>query len=317
MFHHDLPFDPTYGYDLDALLQVPAPAPPADFAAFWRSQYQQALAIPPRTTRREIACSHADLRLEEVEFDSWAGVRIGGWLVTPRSGNITRGYVVGHGYGGREQPDWAGWPGDTAVLFPCARGFHRSAHAGIPNSAAFHVLHGLEQRETYVHLGCCADFLWCAINALRELTPTVGAELYYHGTSFGGGIGALAAPWELRVRRISLEVPSFGNHPLRVTIPCTGSGEAVRKLYTRKPEVLNVLAYYDAATAATFQQAPALCACALFDPAVPPPGQFAVYNAMPGAKELFVRQAGHFSYPTEVEEGQRLGEVRQQFLFGA
>ncbi|MEZ5576382.1 MAG: hypothetical protein R3F44_12440 [Candidatus Competibacteraceae bacterium] len=37
-------------------------------------------------------------------------------------------------------------------------------------------------------------------------------------------------------------------------------------------------------------------AAARFDPAVPPPGQFAVYNALAGPKELFVLRAGHFDH---------------------
>ncbi|MEZ5583004.1 MAG: hypothetical protein R3F37_09785 [Candidatus Competibacteraceae bacterium] len=34
----------------------------------------------------------------------------------------------------------------------------------------------------------------------------------------------------------------------------------------------------------------------MFDPAVPPPGQYAIYNALAGHKDLFVLQAGHFEH---------------------
>ncbi len=64
--------------------------------------------------------------------------------------------------------------------------------------------------------------------------------------------------------------------------------------------------YFDAATAASFIRQPTMVAPALFDPAVPPPGQFAVYNAIPGKKKLFVKTAGHFGWPGEAEEGRRL-----------
>jgi cephalosporin-C deacetylase len=100
-------------------------------------------------------------------------------------------------------------------------------------------------------------------------------------------------PWDHRFKRAYLDVPSFGNHPLRVTLPCNGSGESVRLYRKTHPDVMQVLAYHDSATAARRIQIPVLVAAALSDPAVPPPGQFAVYNALPGEKRLFIRQTGH------------------------
>jgi cephalosporin-C deacetylase len=47
-------------------------------------------------------------------------------------------------------------------------------------------------------------------------------------------------------------------------------------------------------------------AAALFDPAVAPPGQFAIYNALPGPKELFVLTAGHFDHPASAMENRSL-----------
>lgn len=38
---------------------------------------------------------------------------------------------------------------------------------------------------------------------------------------------------------------------------------------------------------------PAFFVCALCDPSVPPPGQFAVWKAHPGPKALFVKAKGH------------------------
>lgn len=296
MFSHPHPFDPTYGYDEPALRRVPAPDGPDDFADFWRQTYRQARAVPLRLERREIAWRDQGVRAFEVEFDSPDGVRVGAWLTVPRASTPRRGLVNGHGYGGREGPDTNPLPVPTARLFPCARGFNRSANPRFPSSAAFHVLHGIESRETYVHRGCVAE-IWGAATALLELFPQLEPDLCYQGASFGGGIGAMALPWDPRFRRAHLGVPSFGNHPLRVTLPCVGSGESIRLRYRRDPSILDVLRYFDSATAARHLRTPTLVDCALFDPAVPPPGQFAVYNAIPSEKELFVRQAAHFEYP--------------------
>jgi cephalosporin-C deacetylase len=302
---HAFPFDPTYGYDLEKLLTVPAPDGPDDFEAFWRATREEVMAAPLRLEKREIACPVAGFALFEVEFNSLDGVRIGGWITVPRRKPHHGGSVVYHGYGGRGSADFLVPAPAGPAIFPCARGFHRSARPDIPAESMGHVVHGLKSRETYVHRGCVAD-VWTAASALLELFPEAAEDLRFLGGSFGGGIGALAVPWEDRFRTAFLDVPSFGNHPLRVTLPCTGSGAAVRTYWRKRPEVLDVLAYFDAATAARHISIPAFVAAATFDPAVPPPGQFAVYNAIPEPKELFVRTAAHFTSPYEIPEGRKL-----------
>ena len=302
--------DPTYGHDLGALLQVGAPDAPPDYEEFWRETYAQTLRVPPRIERREIASPDAEFRLFEIEFDGWQNFRVGGWLTLPRDGKFERGVVCGHGYGGREAAHFS-VPGPRAVaLFPCARGFHRARRVALPDKAARHVLHGIETRETYILRACVAD-LWASASVLLELFPRIEGQLDYSGGSFGGGLGALMLPFDARFRRAHLDVPTFGNHPLRVQMPCHGSGEAVRSYCKRHPEVTDVLAYFDAATAATFIETPTLVSPALSDPAVPPPGQFAVYNALAASKELWVRSAGH---PTsEAESAQLFADLSKWF----
>jgi cephalosporin-C deacetylase len=264
-----------------------------------------------RLERRETASPRADLKVYEVFFDSWDSTRIGAWLVVPP--HVERGFVVGHGYGGREQPGFDLPAPDAAALFPCAPGFGLSGRADLPANAQQHVVHGIRNRDTYILRACVAS-LWTSASELLELCPEIGSELYYAGGSFGGGLGALALPWDGRYRKGSLAVPTFGQHSIRVQCPCEGSGKAVRDLYLQHPEVMDVLQYYDAATAARWMRSPALVAPALFDPVVPPPGQFAIYNGLAGERELFVLQAGHFRYPGQPGEQQRLREATARFF---
>ncbi len=291
---HDFEFDPTYGYTLEQLLAVRAPAAPTDFRAFWSETCRLALAPALNLEKRQVPCPKRGWKLYELEYDSWEGVRIGAWMLEPESGPVRRAMVHGHGYGGRQEPDYAWLLEETVTIFPCARGFDRSAHATIPGEADSHVRHGITSRESYVHRGCVVDYARAA-SVLLELFPQTCDRLFYHGGSFGGGIGALLLAMDRRFKRGYLNIPSFGNHPLRVTLPCVGSGESVRGYYREgHPEVLDVLAYYDAAVAAGFIEIPVFVAAATFDPAVPPPGQFAVYNMLPDPKALFLRQAAHF-----------------------
>ncbi|MFJ2635167.1 acetylxylan esterase [Streptomyces sp. NPDC087422] len=311
---HDFPFDPTYGYDLDRLLQVGTPEAPADFGDFWQGAYAKALAVDTAPRVGALEEERDGVRVHAVSYTSVGGFRVGGWLTLPADGHVTHGMVVLHGYGGRDAVDVTLPPPGTAAIWPCARGMAtRSLDPEIPATAAEHVVHGIASRETYVHGGCVAD-TWCAASALLALVPGAARQLALVGGSFGGGIGALALPWDDRFHHGLLTVPSFGNHPLRLTLPCTGSGEAVRAHYTRHPEVTEVLGYFDAAVAATRVRVPVHVGAALFDPAVPPPGQFAVHNALGGPKELFVLTAGHVEYPAAAEEDARLRAAQREFL---
>jgi cephalosporin-C deacetylase len=55
-------------------------------------------------------------------------------------------------------------------------------------------------------------------------------------------------------------------------------------------------------------------AAALFDPMVPPPGQFAVYNALAGPKQLFTLSAGHFDYPNKAFQENELKQQLKKFF---
>jgi cephalosporin-C deacetylase len=316
-FRHDHAFDPSYGYDLAALRRIAPPATePADFAEFWTALHRAARAVEvrPRLGPWRTAASDPGTRVADVGFTSAGGVRIGGWLTVPADGVVERGFVVGHGYGGRQAPDPAPPAPRSAVIYPVARGLgSRSLLPGVPATPEGHVLNGIAARGSYVHGGCAAD-VWCAASALLELVPEASRRLDYTGGSFGGGIGALALPWDERFRRAHFEVPSFGHHPLRVTLECAGSGAAVRERWLAHPEVLDVLAYFDAATAARHLRIPVQVAAAVFDPFVPPPGQFAVHNALAGPASLHVMPAGHFDHPDAAAEHARMLAARAEFF---
>lgn len=311
---HDFPFDPTYGHDLDALLAVSTPEAPDDFDAFWQARHAAARAVDVAPELGPPVGEADGFRIHEVTYTSVDGFRVGGWLTVPADGVVTRGCVFLHGYGGREQPETAATSPGTATIWPCARGLGtRSLSPELPAESGGHVLHGIGARETYLHGGCVAD-VWCAASALLALVPAAGRRLDFHGGSFGGGIGALALPWDDRFAGAALVVPSFGHHPLRLTMPCVGSGEAVRRHHARFPEVVDVLRYFDAATAASRIRIPVHVGAALFDPAVPPPGQFAVHNALAGPRKLFVLTAGHFGHRDEATEQAALQEDQHTFL---
>jgi cephalosporin-C deacetylase len=314
-FVHDYGFDPAHGMTLAQLLAITPPEPPADFAAFWQNRYQAALALDPAPSLHatgQVLVSH---EVHDLHYHSADGITIGGWLLLPVQGPPRRGMVIGHGYGGRTAPDVLPGLEDAALLYPCFRGMGRSPVAGLSSQPYLHVLHHIEDRHRYV-LGSCVDDLWLAVSALLALFPEVAGRVAVQGVSFAGGIGALAAPWDARIARLHVEVPSFGHQALRLTLPSVGSSEAVRG-YQRhhRFNVMETLAYYDAASAARHLAIPTLVAAARFDPAVPPPGQFAIHNAIPEAwRRLFVLDAGHFDHPGREAQERGLRQTVANFL---
>ncbi len=281
---------------------------PRDFEAFWRSTRDEAMALDPRPTFRTIWSPDPQIDVYEIYYRSYGEARIGGWMTIPKDPKAT--LVVGHGYGGRGWLEMQYAEHGFATLFPCIRGFHLSASDSIPWRTADHVLHGIDNRDSYVLRGCVAD-LWLACSVITEFAAAriTGntLPLGYVGGSFCGGLGALMLPWEPRVEAAYLKHPTFGHHPIRLEVPSEGSAEAVREYSLSHPEVSEVLAYYDAASAATRISIPTLCAPALYDPKVTPKGQFAVANALQNG-ERFTLSVGHATGPGYEEELRKLTE---------
>lgn len=312
---HPFPFDPTYGMTLDTLRAIVPPEAPPGFDAFWQKRYKRALTIDPQPALKQSNLTHPAWQVLDITYTSTDEVTIGGWLLLPRDAPVRRGLVVGHGYGGRDAPDFDLPVEQTAILFPCARGMSRSAQAPIPPEAPGHVLHNIDSPDDYV-IGGCVEDLWIAVSTLQALYPWLANRIGYIGGSFGGGLGALAIPFDSRIDRGHLIVPTFGDRKQWLTLPTVGSADSVQTYQKSHPDVLDHLRLFDAATAARRIKVPMLMAVALFDPAVAPPCQFAVANAVPPSKynEIFILDAGHFDYPGMTEQNFALREKLRGFL---
>lgn len=299
-------FDPSYGYTKSQLLQVPAPQEPAGFLSYWRRRYQRVTEYTPELVLTDSGKVKDGFRIHTFEFVSSQTVVIKGWLLVPEAKSFRRGFIVGHGYGGSEGPYTQLPFKDAIIMQPCFRGLGLSTHPKISSQPQWHVLHNIQNYREYI-LGYCVEDLWLSISALLHQFPKLKDRLGYLGISFSGGIGAMALPFEHRIQRAHFNVPTFGNYQLRLQLPTTGSGHSVQCFHKRHPTITEMtLSFHDAAIAAKHITVPMHFACAKSDPMVAPPGQFAIYNAVPKQKELFWLKHGHAEYPEQEEEDRQL-----------
>lgn len=291
-------FDGSYGHTLESLRRVePVPASPGFDERWlrWRAEAREVDSAPEVQDSWQAAGRTVSI----IEYSGVDGLRLRAWLVSPERGRSARvGVVYGHGYGGRTDVDLDRVPADAAAVFSLARGLgDLNVGVGAPADVASHVLAGIADPERYV-LGLCARDLWQLADSLHALVGEV--PLYYVGESFGGGIGALALPWDERYVGATLGVPSFGQYDERLAVECLGSGESVRRHVLSHPAARATLRWFDASTALLFATVPVRVEAALWDQYVPPAGQFGVAAAVRDL-ELFVLPAGHAEYPGIVD----------------
>ncbi len=307
-------FDPSYGYTLDTLLNVDVFSEPRDFDRFWQQRYQKAVAINPQPITKLLSENSFDWKVLEITYTSTDNFIITGWLLLPISGVIKRGFIVGHGYGGCNGPVFDFPFKDAAILFLCFRGLALSSHPSISAEPNWHVLHDIDNINRYI-LGGCVEDVWLGVSALLSLFPSLSGHLAYMGISFGAGIGVMAVAWDKRINKAHFNVPTFGHQMLRLKLQTNGSAHSVQQYYlTHKKQTIRTLKYYDAAIAAKRIKIPVHFACALYDPCVAPPGQFAIYNAVTKDKHLYVLEAGHHCYSNQVEQEKELIEQLDIFF---
>ena len=287
---HEFDFDPTNGMTREELLQIKPGVPPEGFADFWQTHYQQVTSgKPDYHVEAELWSPRENEKIYRIRVRNYDGVEFVMFIARPE--RSCGGVVIGQGYGNPGAPALSAYNLTTA--FACVRGLGFSQNKTIPWEVKSHVLHGIQDKSTYILYGVIAD-QWMAASVLLDMFPDTAANLNYSGASMGGGMGALLLAWDKRFKAAYLNVPTFGAR-IRFDYQSTGSGEACRQYVLAHPEALEVLDWFDASAAAGFINIPVCCAPALFDPCVAPAGQFSVANGIKEEyKTLFIRDVGHF-----------------------
>lgn len=309
-----LDMDPFGDYPLATLLGVTTPPSPRYFNDFWQDVYRHAMLHTPSPILHDSGKVHKHHKLYELSFVSTNSITIKGWLLVPIDENVTRAFVVSHGYAGRDGPDYHLLFPHAALYFPCCRGISESACEPISQDPYWHVIHDINNKDNYIIRGCVED-IWLSISVLKKLYPSVKGRIGLLGISFGGGVGMLALAQDKRIKKAHFNIPTFGHHTLRLRIPTYGSGKSIQDFYQRDPYTLmRTLRYYDAAFAARNVTVPVHFALALRDTVVTPPGQFAIYNQVSSDKKRYILEAGHEEYPNQEQQHAELNTQLFEFF---
>lgn len=329
----------SFGFDaLGTLAHVGSTVPASRHSAFWRLWREMVLACKPRLRSATPGDTDPDEPDVTHVFESVRHARIGCRLIEPPDGRAPRACLITtHGYApevklGDSSQRWESIAArGVAVLLVRVRGYPGSTMdtGPIAREPTGWVTHGLPTREVgvgdllgWVYPLAVAD----VVNACRAAAAALGAPIWMHGESLGGGLGVTAAAhcaphcdWSgghvgragegvigPPIERLALGLPTMGDWPWRRRFAmasfarASGSAGDVRRFiaHCRADEeaVYETLRLADSVVHARHVLCPTACKLALRDEVVPAPSAAAVFNALrsdPGRKWRFIVRAGH------------------------
>ena len=303
----------TVSYTKEELLKIKGDPPIEGFREFWMKQYDAARAwngsyhIEDELWSPEPAC-----RIYRIRFTSTDGFSIGIWISRPAES--IGGHLMIHGYGHVPTPPVTA-PRDRTIVHPCLRGLGLSQCRKIPWESGEHAAYGFDDPENYVITGGVRD-LWISLSILIDMFPDTAENILCSGISLGGGMGALAIPWDDRIHYGELDIPSLGGR-IALDIPAIpGTARHTRNsLATASGKGMRIIDLCNASSAAGAIRVPTLITPALMDETVPPPEQFAVANSIPEKYRIMrIKDVGHAD-PTERDMAleKELAEIRSGF----
>ncbi|WP_084106202.1 acetylxylan esterase [Demequina sp. NBRC 110056] len=271
----------------------PEVSEPADFDAFWERTLEEARQTPMRVDRAAGPIDLAQVVIEDVTFPGFGGDPIKGWLLTPRGAEGPLPCVVEiSGYGGGrglaiERTLWA--TAGYAHLFIDSRGqglswgsgAHTPDPVGSGPAVPGQMTRGIHDPHEYYYRRLFTDAVR-GVDAARSLPEVDPSQVFFVGTSQGGGVALAVAGLVPDLAGCAAEVPFLCHFDRAIDLTdAYPYQELVTFLkITRKPreEMLATLQYFDGVNHAKRAHAPLLMSAALMDEVCPPSTCFAAFN---------------------------------------
>ena len=305
------------GYTKEQLLDIKGEEPVHGFAEFWSEQYERTASCKLNyTVEEEVWSPFPDIKIYRVSFISCDGFKIGMWVSRPEKS--CGGHIVMHGYSNDVRPHVSQELRLTTAV-PCVPGLGISMCKDVPWQLHHHAAYGFEDPEKYVLVSGVRN-IWTSISILIDMFPDVKDSISCSGGSLGGGMGALAVPWDFRIKAAELNVPTLGGRIMLEHIRKPTDPSYVRAMKAKESESnMRTFDLCNAASSARYIKVPVLVTPALCDNMVPPPGQFAVANSIPEEfRILRIREVGHSSpSQKDIEMETELNQIRKNIFLGS
>lgn len=286
------------------------PYPPDDFEDFWLGAVEPAMQA--KLNYHRSLSNDFDLpgfRVERIDFSGIGGEQLSGWIAYPPGARRLPSFVWVPPYG-RES------------LLPNAYGTREgfaSLSLNFFGHDAFHQEKYTPSRG-YFGEGAGDPVHWIfrtmfqnAVIATRVLQAQPEADedrIAAMGMSQGAGISIWLGAWCPIIRAVCADMPFLAN--IRVALernvyryPLKELVDAMESLPLGRERISHMLAYFDTMNQATRCAVPTLLSRGLKDPSVRPETVQAVFEALPGVKQMQTYDWGHDWHPDMIETNRK------------
>jgi len=279
---------------------------PEDFAEFWQEAVAEANSAPLDAHRSVLDTERSEThRVEEFTFRGILGETRHGWIATPRNLRHVPAFLWVPPYSRWSmQPNQYGTrPGYASLSFNF---FGESAfHEETYHPSRGYFADGAGKPKTWIFRSMLQDL----VLATRFLAMQVEVDenrMGAMGMSQGAGLSIWLAAWDERIKAVCADMPFLGGMPWVFQqavhrYPLKELTDFMESIPLGRESVLFTLSYYDTINQATQCTVPTLVTLGLKDPAVRPEQARAVFDALPGEKELVELDWGHDWHPSMVD----------------
>lgn len=285
---------------------LPSSGFPEDFAEFWHEALAEANAYP-LDFKRSLTNDYdrPGFIVETLSFAAPGRRRLNGWIAYPEGARRLRSFLWLPPYGRESKlPDEYGTREGFVSLsfnFHGESAFHQEKYV----TSRGYFAQGAASPETWIFRRMFLDAV-IAARVLQAQLEVNEDQIGAMGMSQGGGMAIWLAAWCPIIKVVCADMPFLGQigHTLTQTVhryPLKELTEFMEELPVGEARVLNTVSYFDTVHQAQFCHRPTQVSVGLKDPAARPETVKAIFDALPGQKQLRTYDWGHDWHPEMVE----------------
>ncbi len=282
---------------------------PEDFSEFWQETVAEANAAPLDFHRSMTDTGRSDTHIvEEFSFRSITGDTLHGWIARPPEARKAPSFLWVPPYSrwSMQPNEYGTRPGYVSLSFNF---FGESAfHEEVYHPSRGYFAQGAGRPETWVFRTMFQNLVMAArfLSAQVEVDEQRIAAM---GMSQGAGLSIWLGAWCPLIKAVCADMPFLGGMPWVFShdihrYPLKELTDYMDQIPLGREWVMHTLSYYDTINQATQCKVPTLVTLGLKDPAVKPEQARAVYEALPGDKNLVELDWGHDWHPSMIERNQ-------------